>query len=1234
MSSDIQNHRQPQPPIGAAGGQNADHLLFAADRLPAGGVRGALLAEVLRLAQTSGDTGLEYRARLRIADAATRGGASGELLAHAEWCLERHLDDAERFAARVPPYDLAVVLAAVPGALASNTRCRLSTVNQVLDELCELMSEGDDGPAADLLKARARFEVADACGNVSELRRRRAHVERLLRRSRGGGGAGGLGAADADAGGGAASGLSVGAGAGVGAAAGSAANAGPAFAAGRRIAESLVPLLENGQLSDAYLEHLRGCALLQESPPDPCTLALHVDFCSAGGYLERGLLLVRLHLAALVSDPFDERSQLLLLLAFGALLDLVCESAPRPSAAGESRSGAGAAPASHRERGEWMLGPHVPIAAAEHPALRAVLGELPAPVTAEALSDACWAAAQRIALAFDRRNGNTAFSDRVAQAEVLSDRRVAALVAGISPAAGTAGAAGTAAGTAGAARSADGTAGATSETADPAATISHTSSTSDTSDTSERSRVGRSDDESVARRGAVEHAGRDRAGIAEHRRSARSAVEWLRMARERASVEDSLGAADALRAGHDVLDRASATPKRAPAAHRPSGLDADARRPGTEDTATELTRMQGQTGSAAEHPPLWPAQTGAGTTRTGAAGMPPMHSAGAHPAAENAATAPQSFAPAGDETERARTRAALRELEIRLAVERGDRERAEQVAAWRIDDLYAAERIDLAEVETELGLLLFGVPPERRRGDLERELARTRDEQYDAEAQVSILNALGELRLREGRAGEAVGYLLSSVALCGHDPDSAEVQRPLALLAHAQVALGEAAWARATLDRLLRHDLDRAMRANALLLRAGLVQQADDPRCALDDADRALSLYLELRYGKGVIDACVALASLLEELRIRPGVIEAWRMAVAEAEAGSASQAGSGGDAACDGSAGAGSALTRHPALGALRFRLARALVDADRGAEAAAELLRAYDELPGGAELTANDSHEVSRLDVLLCLANAHRLADDDDASAATLHLALAQARSALDARGEVHAGLALARLQLDNDDPACIVVLQHTLAAARRIPDVPHPSPPTDGPPFTGSPSAAQPPPTPPGLAHAAVPPYGAPAEGIAAEVDTLHLLGVAQCAFGYAGGLATLDRAIELASRHAFDIDALLAAVTESRARAYDDLGREAEAVETSARAARLFERMLDRASAGQAHLFTARLLVTQNRHDEALPIYRRSLDMLPPDTPVADLAASEWHATATRAAALAAPTPRPAVTADPR
>jgi tetratricopeptide (TPR) repeat protein len=627
---------------------------------------------------------------------------------------------------------------------------------------------------------------------------------------------------------------------------------------------------------------------------------------------------------------------------------------------------------------------------------------------------------------------------------------------------------------------------------------------------------------------------------------------WLQLARERATAEDAAGAESAIRWAHEALDQE----QRGGAGH--TGSHSATHPLNAESAQNQLSSafLFGRAGlieepanpvragdsSLSTAGGLWFTDTG-GTDNLGADNLSlsnlsitNLSAHGNTPSSSNTSRNNLHADPPAEQTRRRRVRAALFALEISLALERGDTEAAERLAGQRADVLIEDDRLDLAEVELQVGLLLFGAEQAAGSGTLEHALTSARKARVEAEAEVCILNALAEMRLKQGRPAEATAFMLTAVKLCGHDPDNVGVQRPLVMLAHAQVAEADFEGVKMTTNRLLRHPLDRATRANALLLRAAASHGLSQLNAGIADADRALSLYLELGYSKGIIDACARLALLLEELGVQAGVAEAWRHAVTEAE------------------------RINHPEAGVIRFRLARALITAGHGAEAAAELDTV---LENTVRLHASDT-ELS--EVLYWLGHAFRLADNDELAYCSWSAALTRAAAAMDARACVRLGLALGRLLLDDNDESSIDVLTETVNQARTL---------------------------------------DAPWE----LVDALHLLGQAQCEFDHPEGLRTFDEAVAVADQHSFDLDALLASITESKAHGLDALGRDAEALDTARLSARLYERLGERSSAGLVRLFAARMLTLAERTTEAQGEYQRSVELLAGDSAAAEVVSRE-------------------------
>jgi tetratricopeptide (TPR) repeat protein len=113
----------------------------------------------------------------------------------------------------------------------------------------------------------------------------------------------------------------------------------------------------------------------------------------------------------------------------------------------------------------------------------------------------------------------------------------------------------------------------------------------------------------------------------------------------------------------------------------------------------------------------------------------------------------------------------------------------------------------------------------------------------------------------------------------------------------------------------------------------------------------------------------------------------------------------------------------------------------------------------------------------------------------------------------------------------------------------------------------------------------------ENLQLLTDVLHAYGSSQAMNQNAAGLETLDEVLAIAREN--EADWLVADVTDSRARALQALGRTDEAIPTALAAADLYAAAGDPASGGGSELFVARLLVDQDRTDEAVALYRSAV-----------------------------------------
>lgn len=115
-----------------------------------------------------------------------------------------------------------------------------------------------------------------------------------------------------------------------------------------------------------------------------------------------------------------------------------------------------------------------------------------------------------------------------------------------------------------------------------------------------------------------------------------------------------------------------------------------------------------------------------------------------------------------------------------------------------------------------------------------------------------------------------------------------------------------------------------------------------------------------------------------------------------------------------------------------------------------------------------------------------------------------------------------------------------------------------------------------------------------------EALHQLGQAKMKFGDETGLADLDAAIAV-GREA-ELDWFVADVTDTKARVLALLERVEEAVSHALTAADGYAAVGDEGSAAMAELLAGRVLTEAGRSDEAVGLYRASLQRLPVGTPV--------------------------------
>ena len=227
-----------------------------------------------------------------------------------------------------------------------------------------------------------------------------------------------------------------------------------------------------------------------------------------------------------------------------------------------------------------------------------------------------------------------------------------------------------------------------------------------------------------------------------------------------------------------------------------------------------------------------------------------------------------------------------------------------------------------------------------------------------------------------------------------------------------------------------------------------------------------------------------------------------------------------------------------------LRFSYGRALVHAGKGEEAT-EVLQTVLE-----QETADEAPAAARAETLFWLGHALQASEQFGNAVGTWFSAAELYAEGDDTQGAANAGLAAARLlgRFQEHEDA-LEALTEAAEQARKTP------------------------------------------ENLQLLTDVLHAYGSSQAMNQNAAGLETLDEVLAIAREN--EADWLVADVTDSRARALQALGRTDEAIPTALAAADLYAAAGDPASGGGSELFIARLLVDQDRTDEAVALYRSAV-----------------------------------------
>jgi tetratricopeptide (TPR) repeat protein len=367
-------------------------LLDQIDETPAGPEEYAMTQRAVAMAVEAGAEELEYQARIRLTSAASYNGDTDAMLSSFAWCLAKYDSDPDRFPADMPWDDNTLMWQYkwMPHALDRSPAFPLEQTEALLDDMEERYRRAGLGMSAVVAE---RFSHAWVTGQIDEAKRLRAVLEATPRDSH----------SDCEAC--SRSGLLA-----------FAVRIGedelalslideivengyscaeePEYA----LARSLVCKLRAGRFDDAKASHTRSYRLARSNPDNLAIVADNLTFCAITGNQVRALDILERHLPWLTHNPLDDSARLTWLTAVG----LTLESLERIGEAGQVIRGAAR--------------PEIAEALKLEGEPTSELGW-----TATDLAAKVRAAADKLAAAFDARNGNTFVSEHLATTRALLD---------------------------------------------------------------------------------------------------------------------------------------------------------------------------------------------------------------------------------------------------------------------------------------------------------------------------------------------------------------------------------------------------------------------------------------------------------------------------------------------------------------------------------------------------------------------------------------------------------------------------------------------------------------------------------------------------------------------------------------------------------------------------------------------------------------------------------------------
>lgn len=372
-------------------------LLDEADTLPCGPAERALLDEALRRAERAGDEEAAYATRLRLTQSAHMTGDTDTMFSSFGWCVGKHDEDPERFPTTVDGCDLLFQYKWMAGRLSTNPTFSLAQITAMHEDM---QARYRAAGATDAGVVQSQFHIATITGRLDDaaalLERRAAieddrysHCEACVRNEdawfhqlRG----------DEDTAIGIYDEMFE-----------------NRMSCGEEPetseAQALLPYLRAGRFDDAKAAHQRSYRVARNNADGFGIIADHLVFCAVTGNEARGLAMLERHLPMLVNDPINLSGHTDGLIAIGVLLDAV------------TRAGQGGLPVRGADAADLARYLGTDGAAGSDTAG----GADAAAWSVEAVAARAWASAERLASAFDERNGNRFRTERLEAARALAE---------------------------------------------------------------------------------------------------------------------------------------------------------------------------------------------------------------------------------------------------------------------------------------------------------------------------------------------------------------------------------------------------------------------------------------------------------------------------------------------------------------------------------------------------------------------------------------------------------------------------------------------------------------------------------------------------------------------------------------------------------------------------------------------------------------------------------------------